>query len=139
MSLALFDILTGAPATEGDLSGMALRVASVQRHLDRLFNARRGSLAHQPDYGLPDLGAIYENLPYSVEALARTVQNLIETYEPRLSQVRVRQSAPVESDRRIKLEISGSLAGQGEVRFQTVFESAGSARVHAGSAGTRHA
>lgn len=139
MPLALFDILTGDSAGEHAAPTLDQQVASVQRHLGRLLNARRGSLAHLPDYGLPDLGAVYDNLPYSVEALARTVAGLIEAYEPRLSQVRVRQAAPAGGDRRIQLEIRASLAGCGPVRFQTIFESIGNARVHPATAGGAHA
>jgi type VI secretion system protein len=128
MSLALFDILTGRAETWiGSETRMALE--SVQSHLHRLFNARRGSLIHLPDYGLPDLGSIYENLPYSVAELAHRVRELIECYEPRLSAVQVRQVGAVDDDRRIRLEIAAHLVSVGEVRFQTVFESAGSAQV----------
>jgi type VI secretion system protein len=107
--------------------------------LRRLFNARRGSLAHLPDYGLPDIGVIYENLPYSVDELARQVCRLIEVYEPRLSAVRVRRLGTVGEDRRIHLEIAARLVALGEVRFQTVFESAGIAQVDIRGAGGLHA
>lgn len=134
MSSALFDILTAAaPSASGDA------VDSVWHHLRRLFNARRGSLVHLPDYGLPDIGAIYENLPYSVADLAQQVRRLIENYEPRLSAVRVRQLGTVGEDRRIHLEIAARLAPLGEVRFQTVFESAGTAQVKGQGAGGFHA
>ncbi|WP_305044500.1 type VI secretion system baseplate subunit TssE [Geoalkalibacter sp.] len=138
MSLALFDILTG-PAPESATRSASSAVASVQAHLRRLFNARRGSLAHLPDYGLPDIGVIYENLPYSVDELARQVCRLIEVYEPRLSAVRVRRLGTVGEDRRIRLEIAARLVALGEVRFQTVFESAGVAQVDIRGAGGLHA
>lgn len=138
MYLALFDILTRVGSAE--VVGTPREVvASVQAHLHRLFNARRGSLVHQPEYGLPDLGVVYENLPYSVEDLARQVHRLVETYEPRLSAVRVRQIGRVGNDRRIHLEIAGSLSGHGYVSFQTVFESAGSARVQSRRGDKAHA
>ncbi|WP_305042636.1 type VI secretion system baseplate subunit TssE [Geoalkalibacter sp.] len=134
MPPALFDILTASAAgSRNDLAG------SVRDHLLRLFNARRGSLVHLPDYGLPDIGAIYENLPYSVADLAQQVRQLIETFEPRLSAVRVRQLGAVGEDRRIHLEIAARLASLGEVRFQTVFESAGIAQVQGRGTGGRHA
>lgn len=138
MTLALFDILTGSPPAQGVNSARAT-LDSVQQHLHRLFNARRGSLVHLPDYGLPDLGAIYENLPYSVVDLAQQVQHLIESFEPRLSAVQVRQLGTVGDDRRIRLEISARLDRLGEVGFQTVFESAGLAQVRGRTGGGRHA
>ncbi|MDO3379326.1 type VI secretion system baseplate subunit TssE [Geoalkalibacter halelectricus] len=138
MSLALFDILTEDPASyPGDPARATLE--SVQRHLQRLLNARRGSLAYLPEYGLPDLGVVYENLPYSVEDLAHQVSRLIEHFEPRLSAVRVRPLAALDDDRRIRLEIVAQLTTLGEARFQTVFECAGSAEVRARTAGGRHA
>ncbi|HDR46458.1 MAG TPA: type VI secretion system baseplate subunit TssE [Geoalkalibacter subterraneus] len=138
MALALFDILTGSGFSQ-DGSGTRAALDSVQTHLQRLFNTRRGSLVHLPDYGLPDIGAVYENLPYSVDDLARQVRLLIERYEPRLSAVRVRRLGPVGDDRRIHLEVAAALASVGDVRFRTVFESAGNAQVNARGVGSRHA
>ncbi len=138
MALALFDILTGSGFTQ-DGSGTRAALDSVQTHLQRLFNTRRGSLVHLPDYGLPDIGAVYENLPYSVDDLARQVRLLIERYEPRLNAVRVRRLGSVGDDRRIHLEVAASLFSVGEVRFRTVFESAGSAQVNARGVRSGHA
>ncbi len=59
-------------------------VLSIREHLTKLVNARQGSLIHLPDYGLPDLGEIYQKLPESLETLRFALNNLIYRYEPRI-------------------------------------------------------
>jgi type VI secretion system lysozyme-like protein len=62
---------------------------SIRDHLLKLFNTRRGSLPHLPDYGLPDISDIYRDFPGSIRALRRSIQETTKKYEPRLSDVRV--------------------------------------------------
>ena len=57
---------------------------SLTDHLIQLLNTRQGSLLHMPDYGLPDLGAIYQNLPYSLGHFKQQLSILLDKYEPRL-------------------------------------------------------
>src|SRR5262249_56033403 len=95
MRIALFDALTG----RFESGGAGLRVAdvpegeqqvhSVLGNLRRLFNARRGSLAHLPEYGLPDLSDISPSSPEKIESLRVAIREAVERFEPRLQNVRV--------------------------------------------------
>ena len=92
MSAGLFDVLVGqfSDATSVEASAPAeRRVRSIVSHLGYLFNTRRGSLPHLPDYGLPDVAEVYRDMPDSVEPLRSAIKEVIERYEPRLRRVRV--------------------------------------------------
>ncbi|MFQ6043331.1 MAG: type VI secretion system baseplate subunit TssE [Candidatus Poribacteria bacterium] len=65
------------------------RLLSIKEHLVALFNTRRGSLGHLPDYGLPDISEICDNMPESIAELQRTIKETVDKYEPRLKQVQV--------------------------------------------------
>ena len=47
---------------------------SVLDNLQRILNSRAGTLAHLPDYGLPDMGQILQGLPGSAHVLMRAMQ-----------------------------------------------------------------
>lgn len=135
MSHALFDVLSvrymdGRPV-ESVGADDALQ-KSIQDHLVRLFNARQGVLPHLPDYGLPDLTAVYQEMPYSISDLVGAVKKTVEKYEPRLRRVRIIPLPADESDFVIKLEISGTTSSGASVKYQTMFVSGGAARVAQG-------
>lgn len=127
MPLTLFDILThdGKSFAEAQQE----LVLSISRHLERLLNARRGTLVHLPDYGMPDLAQIYENLPYSIDDLVAETRCSIEKYEPRLRGIRVDCNNRPDSCNRLQLEISAEVLGGERVHFQTRFENGGATRV----------
>lgn len=129
MSYALFDVLTreGIETAEPRQA----RVQSIRAHLERLLNAWRGTLVHLPDYGMPDMAEIYENLPYSIDHLVAEVRRSIEKYEPRLLRIRVSHLGRADARNRLQLEISAEIFGGGTVCFQTRFESGGATRVQA--------
>jgi type VI secretion system protein len=126
MKTGLFDGLCGSPdddllsahSTENEA-----RYVSVLRNLTFLLNARRGAVAHLPDYGLPDLGSLYRGMPDSIEELRQTVQETIEKYEPRLRRVRVKVLPSESSHMRLTLMLTAELDGE-RVRFTTMFSSA---------------
>ncbi|TCS41297.1 type VI secretion system baseplate subunit TssE [Reinekea marinisedimentorum] len=123
---ALFDILKGKTANGDPLKkypGQEDLLISVHDHLIRLLNARQGVLEHLPDYGLPDLDMLYRELPYSEQDIAFAVKNVIEKYEPRLTQVRVQPRARDIRYCVVRMEISGRLQDGTQVRFQTLFKS----------------
>lgn len=72
-------------------------VLSVLDNLQRILNSRAGTLAHLPDYGLPDMGHILQGLPAAAHSLMNTVSLTLLKYEPRLSGLTMRltpQSQP---------------------------------------------
>ncbi len=64
-------------------------VDSVILHLQKLLNARQGTTLMDKNYGMPDFSDLKLLFPDSVRDIERSISNTIETYEPRLSQVKV--------------------------------------------------
>lgn len=62
-------------------------VESILSNLDRLLCSRHGAAPAQPEYGLPDIGAMRRNLSGSKAEIADVIRKSIETYEPRLTNV----------------------------------------------------
>jgi type VI secretion system protein len=136
MSYALFDVLNGYFLGGGPVRAASRETAlrsSIQDHLTRIFNSRRGALTHLPDYGLPDLTSVYQELPYSIEALACAVRLCVERYEPRIKHVRVVPQAARNGEHVIRMLITGVIGADEPLRLQTYFMSGGSARVTGGS------
>ena len=67
----------------------AVAHSDICQHLMYLLNARQGCLVATPDYGLPDLAAIFRCLPHGLHDFLTTVKETIELFEPRLRNVRV--------------------------------------------------
>lgn len=102
----------------------------VRDHLVLLLNTRRGSVPHLPDYGLPDVSEFYTDYPGSLAELRRLVEQLIRTYETRLSNVRVRLLEPGSSEFRASFLISGDLEVEDEpvrVTYRTTINNSGRA------------
>lgn len=116
---SLFDILVALQPLD-DLS-------SIREHLTRLLNARRGSLMHLPDYGLPDIGEVYQGLPYSLLQLKRAIAILIERYEPRLKRVKIAHQALTQQDDVVHLTINAELHNHTKIFFDTYFLTGGKA------------
>lgn len=60
---------------------------SVLDNVQRILNSRAGSLAHLPDYGLPDMGLILQGLPASAQGMMATMEGTLLKYEPRLATI----------------------------------------------------
>ncbi|MCK4608440.1 MAG: type VI secretion system baseplate subunit TssE [Gammaproteobacteria bacterium] len=124
MNHALLDILSGDYKNS--------EFCSIRTHLNRLLNARAGSLVHLPDYGLPDVSSIYQSLPYSVNDLVAAIKELIEKYEPRLQDVTITPKQKNSKECVLQLEISGvtKIAGvSAPLCFATYFVSDGTAEI----------
>lgn len=130
MAHTLFEVLTGhyqngqavgARPAEADL------LLSIGDYLQRLLNARRETLPHLPHYGLPDVAAMFEALPYSLDALVLAVRQCIETFESRLTQVQVRPLLAPAGSGRLRLEISGRTHCGQNPKFLASFFSTGRA------------
>lgn len=134
---ALFDVLNGhfmdgSTVTSND--GPAALKKSIQDHLVHLLNARQGVMPHLPDYGLPDLTAVYQEMPYSVNSLADSVKSTLSRYEPRLKNIQVTPYPMAKGDFVIHFQISGQMVSGEKLRFQTYFLSGGYATVAIGGA-----
>lgn len=140
MSLALFDILTGR-LRDGrsirDLSPGEGTLLSIRGNLEGILNARRQPLPHLA-MGLPDLGEIYQGLPYSFARLVAAVQETVAAGEPRLSHVSVRPCPEGVAGPRLSLEIAGSAGGE-VLRFRALFQGGRAVEVAVISGGDYHA
>lgn len=144
MPHALFDILRGrysdgTPLGEAHASESTMR--SVCDHLERLLNAHAGALAHLPDYGLPDLPTVYQNLPYSLGELALVIQQVVQRYEPRLAQVQLDglEAEQGEDGSVMAMEITGVLPDGNVGRFRCSFFGSGQVRVREAWLGAHYA
>ena len=64
-------------------------ILSVLDNMQRILNCRAGTLAHLPDYGLPDMTKILQGMPGSAHQLMTTLSAVLLKYEPRLNSLRV--------------------------------------------------
>ncbi|HDJ1438727.1 type VI secretion system baseplate subunit TssE [Serratia rubidaea] len=95
-------------------------ILSVLDNLQRILNARAGTLAHLPDYGLPDMSKILQGMPGTAHQLMTTLSEVLLKYEPRLkgiSVVMLEQATPGE----LRYAIDAELKGVGLVRYGTEF------------------
>ncbi|CAI1880105.1 type VI secretion system lysozyme-like protein [Serratia quinivorans] len=95
-------------------------ILSVLDNMQRILNCRAGTLAHLPDYGLPDMTTILQGLPGTAHKLMSTLSAVLLKYEPRLSAIEVvllEQSVPGE----LRYAIDAELKGLGLVRYGTEF------------------
>lgn len=95
-------------------------VLSVLDNMQRILNCRAGTLAHLPDFGLPDMTSIIHGLPGTEHDLMETLSGVLLKYEPRLKSIRVviqEQTLPGE----LRYAIDAELKGIGLVRYGTEF------------------
>jgi type VI secretion system protein len=95
-------------------------ILSVLDNMQRILNCRAGTLAHLPDYGLPDMTKILQGLPGTAHQLMGTLSEVLLKYEPRLKSITVvmlEQTLPGE----LRYAIDAELKGLGLVRYGTAF------------------
>lgn len=120
---SLYEILYGNFAGGLDLHIVSEEnqvILSVLDNMQRILNCRAGTLAHLPDYGLPDMTKILQGMPGSAHQLITTLSAVLLKYEPRLSRITVvmlDQTQPGE----LRYAIDAELKGIGLVRYGTEF------------------
>ena len=123
MRCGLLDALTGRfPNGErvADVPEEEHRLRSVLGNLQRLFNTRQGSLAHVPEFGLPDITDISHAAPDRVEALRRDIREAVERFEPRLRRVRVEQERRDAAASHLVFLLVAELVPGGRIQLQTL-------------------
>lgn len=124
MDAGLYDLLLGHFADGARVESVGRtdrRVQSVVSHLRYLFNTRRGSLQHLPDYGLPDVADAYRDNADAAEPLRAALKELIERYEPRLHRVRVDSRETDAHEMRLIFLVTGETAEGDKLRLETTF------------------
>lgn len=120
---SLYEILYGNFAGGLDLNHVNEQdqaILSVLDNMQRILNCRAGTLAHLPDYGLPDMTKILQGMPGSAHELMGTLSAVLLKYEPRLKSISVillEQEVPGE----LRYAIDAELKGVGLVRYGTEF------------------
>lgn len=120
---SLYEMLTGHFT-----GGLALHqvseqnqvILSVLDNMQRILNCREGTLAHLPDYGLPDMTRVLQGMPGTAYELMGTLSAVLLRYEPRLKKITVvllEQNVPGE----LRYAIDAELKGIGLVRYGTEF------------------
>jgi type VI secretion system protein len=95
-------------------------ILSVLDNMQRILNCRAGTLAHLPDFGLPDMAKILQGMPGTAHQLMGALSSVLLKYEPRLKKVDVvilAQTQPGE----LRYAIDAELKGIGLVRYGTEF------------------
>lgn len=95
-------------------------ILSVLDNMQRILNCRAGTLAHLPDYGLPDMTKTLQGMPGTAHQLLKTFSVVLLKYEPRLKNINVillDQHIPGE----LRYAIDAELNGVGLVRYGTEF------------------
>jgi len=120
---SLYETLFGNFAGGLDLNSVSEEnqlILSVLDNMQRILNCRAGTLAHLPDYGLPDMTKIIQGMPGTAHQLIATLSAVLLKYEPRLSKITVvmlDQRQPGE----LRYAIDAELKGIGLVRYGTEF------------------
>ncbi|EML9044485.1 type VI secretion system baseplate subunit TssE [Enterobacter cloacae] len=120
---SLYEMLTGNFS-----GGLSLHQASEQNqvilsvldNMQRVLNCRAGTLAHLPDYGLPDMTIVRQGMPGTTHELMGILSSVLLKYEPRLKRIDVvllEQAIPGE----LRYAIDAELKGIGLVRYGTEF------------------
>lgn len=129
---SLFERLSGEAGKRVGWSREVSTMASVAAHLDKMLSTRAGSVQTLTDYGLPDLNDMRLSLHDALTQARQAIEDFIETYEPRLSSVRV-VSLPRDHDQlRLSFNIEGLLDVDGlkrQVRFTACLDGSGQVRV----------
>lgn len=120
---SLYEMLTGNFNGGLDLHQVSEQnqvILSVLDNMQRILNCRAGTLAHLPDYGLPDLTKILQGMPGTAHQLLQLFSEVLLKYEPRLKSINVillDQEIPGE----LRYAIDAELKGIGLVRYGTDF------------------
>lgn len=120
---SLYEMLAGNFTGGLELNGVSEQnqvILSVLDNMQRILNCRAGTLAHLPDYGLPDMTKILQGMPGTAHQLMTTLSAVLLKYEPRLRRIDVvmlEQAIPGE----LRYAIDAELKGVGLVRYGTEF------------------
>ncbi|MCE0844088.1 type VI secretion system baseplate subunit TssE [Buttiauxella sp. A2-C1_F] len=120
---SLYEMLTGNFTGGLELHQVSEQnqvILSVLDNMQRILNARQGTLSHLPDYGLPDMSKILQGLPGTAHQLMNTISSVLLKYEPRLKSLTItllEQKMPGE----LAYAIDAELKGIGLVRYGTDF------------------
>jgi len=83
--------------------------ASIINYINKLVNIKKGNLLTDPESGMPDFTDYIYNYPESIRDIERSVENIIEKYEPRLENVKVAFISKNDNSFSLNFQIKGIL------------------------------
>jgi type VI secretion system protein len=92
-------------------------IDSVIRHLQRLLNTHQGSVMIADDYGIPDLTHYLQGGQDAVMDVEAAIRKVIESYEPRLTGVRVHYMTPEEGVPTLRFQVQARLRTESKLVF----------------------
>ena len=95
-------------------------ILSVLDNMQRILNCRAGTLAHLPDYGMPDMTKILQGMPGTAHQLITTLSAVLLKYEPRLNRINVVMQEQIQAGE-LRYAIDAELKGVGLVRYGSEF------------------
>ncbi|MGC6120575.1 type VI secretion system baseplate subunit TssE [Enterobacter hormaechei] len=120
---SLYEMLSGNFSGGLSLSQVSEQnqvILSVLDNMQRILNCRAGTLAHLPDYGLPDMTKILQGMHGTAHQLITTLSAVLLKYEPRLSRINVVMQEQIQPGE-LRYAIDAELKGVGLVRYGTEF------------------
>ena len=120
---SLYEMLSGNFSGGLSLSQVSEQnqvILSVLDNMQRILNCRAGTLAHLPDYGLPDMTKILQGMPGTAHQLITTLSAVLLKYEPRLSRINMVMQEQIQPGE-LRYAIDAELKGVGLVRYGTEF------------------
>ncbi|MEZ6037385.1 MAG: type VI secretion system baseplate subunit TssE [Planctomycetota bacterium] len=82
---------------------------SIAENLERIFGSRELHAPAQPDYGMPDPNTILHADDGGADLLRRRLKLCVESFEPRLSSVRVLHIESAEIGHKIRFSLQATL------------------------------
>jgi type VI secretion system protein len=124
---SVFDTLLGVIANQplADYDDDERTAMSVMENIARVLNTRAGSIKHIPDYGLPELGAIYRGMPQSTHLLRREIERVVLAYEPRVTAIDVEPLPTTSPGFIAAYGLTCQLRGRRQLRFHNQLGSGG--------------
>ncbi|WP_051335000.1 type VI secretion system baseplate subunit TssE [Bradyrhizobium sp. Ai1a-2] len=89
--------------------------ASILENLRLILNSRQGCCETRPDFGMPDLNDAIGQGADAVRAVARSLKQEIEAFEPRLGNVSIRFYANPDNPLQLTFHVGAMLNYKGEL------------------------
>lgn len=102
-------IRRGEPDRPTATESVTDRIRSVTANISRILNAREGHAPAQPEYGMPAPSEIVHAFPHAVDRCKRQIQDQLDRYEPRLSDLEVIHLEVETDPLKIYFQLSGKL------------------------------
>ena len=109
----------------GNCSKTTCLIKSIGDHISCLLNTKQGSIQHIPQFGVPDVAALYRGLPATISPFHHTILEMLNRYEARLLQQELVQVPFNSENLTIQFNLYGFLISGERVRYLLSCESSG--------------